>query len=338
MDALWRRSAVELARGAARPGGVCPRGARRPPRAHRRDRTRSINAIVTLERRARAGTAEAADEALARGEAVGPLHGLPIAHKDLADTAGVRTTYGSPIYADHVPDRRRAVRGRASARPAPSCSARPTRPSSARARTRSTPSSARPATLTIRRRSAGGSSGGAAAALASGMVPIADGSDLGGSLRNPASFCGVVGFRPSVGLVPSGPTPIRRICPWTGRWRGPCEDAALLLSVMADRPDLAVVASQAADLDGLRVAWAPACAATMPSRSRDRRGGRCGSAHDSRRSGAGSSRPTRISRARARSSSPCGHSSSRRATGRCSRSTAAGSRTPWSGTSSSASR
>jgi amidase len=96
------------------------------------------------------------------------------------------------------------------------------------------------------------------------MVPIADGSDLGGSLRNPASFCGVVGFRPSVGLVPSWPDADPEDLSVDGPMARNVEDAALLLSVMADRPDLAVVAAQAADLDGLCVAWAPACAATMP--------------------------------------------------------------------------
>ena len=91
-------------------------------------------------------------------------------------------------------------------------------------------------------RSAGGSSGGAAAALASGMVPIADGSDLGGSLRNPAGFCNVVGFRPSLGLVPSEPELDPEDLSVEGPMARTVEDAALLLSVMAGRPDLAMAA------------------------------------------------------------------------------------------------
>ena len=227
----------------------------------------AINAIVTLEPERALAQAGAADEAMARGEPVGPLHGLPIAHKDLADTAGVRTTYGSPIYADHVPERDEPFVVRVREAGAVMLGKTNTPEFGAGSHTFNPVfgPTRNPYDLS---KSAGGSSGGAAAALASGMVPIADGSDLGGSLRNPASFCGVVGFRPSVGLVPSWPEADPEDLSVDGPMARTVEDAALLLSVMADRPDLApdlaVVASQAADLDGLRVAWAPACAATMP--------------------------------------------------------------------------
>jgi amidase len=223
----------------------------------------AINAIVTLEPERALALAGAADEALARGEPVGPMHGLPIAHKDLADTAGVRTTYGSPIYADHVPGRDEPFVARIREAGAIMLGKTNTPEFGAGSHTFNPVfgPTRNPHDLS---KSAGGSSGGAAAALAAGMVPVADGSDLGGSLRNPASFCGVVGFRPSVGLVPSWPDADPEDLSVEGPLARSAEDAALLLSVMADRPDLAVVAAQAADLDGLRVAWAPACAASMP--------------------------------------------------------------------------
>ena len=262
MDALWRRSAVELA-AATRTREVSAREVLDAHLARIAETNPAINAIVTLDPERALAQAAAADEALVRGEPVGPLHGLPIAHKDLADTAGVRTTYGSPIYADHVPERDEPFVVRVRDAGAVMLGKTNTPEFGAGSHTFNTVfgPTRNPHDLS---KSAGGSSGGAAAALASGMVPIADGSDLGGSLRNPASFCGVVGFRPSVGLVPSWPDADPEDLSVDGPMARTVEDAALLLSVMADRPDLAVVASQAADLDGLRVAWAPACAATMP--------------------------------------------------------------------------
>ncbi|MFI5055749.1 MAG: amidase [Actinomycetota bacterium] len=266
MDALWRRSAVELA-AAMRTREVSAREVLGAHLARIAETNPAINAIVTLEPERALAQAGAADEAMARGEPVGPLHGLPIAHKDLADTAGVRTTYGSPIYADHVPERDEPFVVRVREAGAVMLGKTNTPEFGAGSHTFNAVfgPTRNPHDLS---KSAGGSSGGAAAALASGMVPIADGSDLGGSLRNPASFCGVVGFRPSVGLVPSWPEADPEDLSVDGPMARTVEDAALLLSVMADRadlaPDLAVVASQAADLDGLRVAWAPACAATMP--------------------------------------------------------------------------
>jgi amidase len=266
MDALWQRSAVELA-AAMRTREVSAREVLGAHLARIAETNPAINAIVTLEPERALAQAGAADEAMARGEPVGPLHGLPIAHKDLADTAGVRTTYGSPIYADHVPERDEPFVVRVREAGAVMLGKTNTPEFGAGSHTFNAVfgPTRNPHDLS---KSAGGSSGGAAAALASGMVPIADGSDLGGSLRNPASFCGVVGFRPSVGLVPSWPEADPEDLSVDGPMARTVEDAALLLSVMADRadlaPDLAVVASQAADLDGLRVAWAPACAATMP--------------------------------------------------------------------------
>lgn len=167
-------------------------------------RNPEINAIVSLDAdRARAG-ADAADRYQAGGGRLGALHGLPFAFKDTHATAGWRTTYGSPLRADHVPDEdelvvervRRAgvvVIGKTNV-PEFAAGSHTFNPVFGTTRNPHDPT-----------RSAGGSSGGAGAALASGMVPLADGSDMGGSLRNPASFNGVVGLRPSLGRVPEWP-------------------------------------------------------------------------------------------------------------------------------------
>ncbi|MGZ6803043.1 MAG: amidase [Nocardioidaceae bacterium] len=223
-----------------------------------------VNAVVSLdEGRARDGAAQA-DEALARGEAVGPLHGLPHAFKDTHEVAGWRTTYGSPLRAEHVPKRDELVVERVRQAgvvtlgktnvPEWAAGSHTFNPVFGLTRNPYDPS-----------RSAGGSSGGAAAALATGMVPLADGSDMGGSLRNPASFNNVVGLRPTPGRVPTWPT--------TNAWEltsvsGPMarnvEDLALLLSVMSgpsrraplslDTPGRTFAPPLTGDLAGLRVA------------------------------------------------------------------------------------
>ncbi len=193
----------------------------------------AVNAVVSLdEERARAGAA-AADERLARGEPVGPLHGLPHAFKDTHEVAGWRTTFGSPLRADYVPRRDDLVAERIRGAGAVTIGKTNVPEWAAGSHTFNPVfgTTVNPYDLT---RSAGGSSGGAAAALACGMVPLADGSDMGGSLRNPASFNNVVGLRPSVGRVPTWPT--------TNGWEltsvsGPMarsvEDLAFLLAVMA---------------------------------------------------------------------------------------------------------
>ncbi|MEZ5250514.1 MAG: amidase family protein [Ilumatobacteraceae bacterium] len=165
----------------------------------------TVNAIVTRSYERAAADADRADAAHARGESLGALHGLPIAHKDLADTAGIRTTMGSPLLAGNVPERDALMIARLRAAGCVTLGKTNTPEFGAGSHTFN------PVFGVTRnphdpRRSAGGSSGGAAAALAAGMVPIADGSDLGGSLRNPASFCGVVGLRPTPGTVPSWPS------------------------------------------------------------------------------------------------------------------------------------
>ena len=193
----------------------------------------ALNAIVTLlPDDARRG-AEAADAALARGETGGPLHGLPVAHKDLTPTRGIRTTFGSPIFRDFVPPDDALIVERLRAAGAITVGKTNTPEFGAGSQTFNAVFGAtrNPYDPT---KTCGGSSGGAAVALATGMVPLADGSDLGGSLRNPAGFCNVVGLRPSPGRVP--------IWPSQAAWfpmgvQGPMarsvEDAALMLSVIA---------------------------------------------------------------------------------------------------------
>jgi len=164
----------------------------------------TVNAVVTDNPRADE-EARAVDEALARGDEPGPLCGVPVGIKDVTPVGGVRTTYGSPLFADHVPDGDAVIVARLRRAGAvivgktncPEFAAGGNTFNEVFGRTRNPWDPAR---------SAGGSTGGGAAALATGMIALADGTDLGGSLRIPASFCGVVGLRPSVGLVPTAPS------------------------------------------------------------------------------------------------------------------------------------
>jgi len=155
-----------------------------------------VNAIVTLVADRAIDAARAADVRLAKGDAVGPLHGLPIAHKDLQATAGIRTTFGSPIFRDHVPAESSPLVARLKQAGAIVVGKTNTPEFGAGSQTFNPVFGAtlNPYDIT---KTCGGSSGGAAVALACGMLPIADGTDMGGSLRNPAAFCGVVGMRPS---------------------------------------------------------------------------------------------------------------------------------------------
>ena len=266
MTELWRERAVDLARLLA-DGEVSAREVLDAHLARIEQVNPTVNAIVTFALDRAHDDATRADAAHARGESLGPLHGLPIAHKDLADTAGIRTTMGSPILADNVPvaDELMIARLRAAGcvtvgktnTPEFGAGSHTFNPLFGATRNPWDPS-----------RSAGGSSGGAAAALATGMVPIADGSDLGGSLRNPASFCGVVGLRPTPGTVPSWPSSD----PWdplaTEGSMGRCAaDVALLLDVIAGaHPNVplrgatgpfAPLEQLERSVAGLRVGWSP---------------------------------------------------------------------------------
>jgi amidase len=192
-----------------------------------------INALVTLVPELAESAAEAADERHARGELAGVLDGLPIAHKDLVDTAGIRTTSGSPIFAGRVPEENGLIVERLQQAGAVTIGKTNTPEFGAGSQTFNEVFGVtrNPYDLS---KTVGGSSGGAAAALAAGMVPIADGSDMGGSLRNPASFCNVVGLRVSPGRVPSYP----KEAAWSflsveGPMARTVGDTALLLQAMA---------------------------------------------------------------------------------------------------------
>ena len=231
------------------------------------ERNPELNAVVSLdEERAREGAA-AADQAHAEGAELGPLHGLPFAFKDTHAVAGWPTTYGSPLFADHVPDRDDLLveRVRDAGVVVIGKTNVPEFAAGSHTFNRVFGTTLNPVDPT---RSAGGSSGGAACALAAGMVPLADGSDMGGSLRNPASFCGVVGLRPSLGRVPQWPQ--------ANQWEstsvgGPLArnvgDLALLLSVLAGPdpraplalgdPGIVFAPPVTGELAGLRVAVSP---------------------------------------------------------------------------------
>ena len=227
-----------------------------------------VNAIVTYHPEQALEGAKAADAALQSGDNVGVLHGLPVAHKDLVDTAGVRTTYGSPIYAEHIPNQDMLIVERLKRAGAISVGKTNTPEFGAGSQTFNEVFGAtlNPYDLT---KTCGGSSGGAAVALACGMAPIADGSDLGGSLRNPSNFCNIVGFRTAIGRVPVWPSQT----PWSAlAVQGPMartvQDTALMLSAIAG-PDARcpvsltdagetfnpLTHSLERDFNGVRIAW-----------------------------------------------------------------------------------
>ena len=225
----------------------------------------ALNAIVTLAAEEALLAARAADKARLQGLALGPLHGLPVGVKDLVETAGIRTTYGSPIFAEHVPDADASLVTRMKNAGAIVLGKTNTPEFGAGSHTFN-PVFGVTRNPYDRDRSAGGSSGGAAAALASGMLPIADGSDLGGSLRNPASFCNVVALRPSPGLVTNRPVAdVWDPMTVTGPMARGVEDLALLLDAMAvpdPRAPMSMTPPEGSyrdgleeDVRGLRIAW-----------------------------------------------------------------------------------
>lgn len=189
-----------------------------------------VNAIVTLVPEFAQQAAKLADEAAAKGQFLGPLHGLPIAHKDLADTKGIRTTYGSPLFKDYIPTASSIFIERIQAAGAITLGKTNTPEFGAGSQTFNPVFGATKNPYDLSK-TCGGSSGGAAVALATRMLPIADGSDMGGSLRNPAAFCGVTGFRPSPGRVPTASNwnPLSTAGPMARN----VADLALLLSAMA---------------------------------------------------------------------------------------------------------
>src|SRR5262245_7574873 len=224
-----------------------------------------VNAIVTFLPEQALKHARAADEDLARGAALGPLYGLPVAHKDLVLTKGIRTTFGSPIFRDFVPQQDEIIVERLRQAGAIMVGKTNTPEFGAGSQTYNSVfgETLNPYDLS---KTCGGSSGGAAVALACGLMPIADGSDLGGSLRNPASFCNVVGLRPSPGRVPVWPHRIGWCpLPVEGPMARTVQDVALLLRVMAGpdpRAPISISESGAVftqslerNFAGVRLAW-----------------------------------------------------------------------------------
>ncbi|HUA47533.1 MAG TPA: amidase [Solirubrobacteraceae bacterium] len=226
-----------------------------------------VNALVTLRAEAALGEAEAADRRAAQaGEDLGPLHGLPIAIKDLHDTAGIRTTYGSRAFADHIPEVDSLIVARLRAAGAIIVGKTNTPEFGAGSHTFNEVFGATRNPWSLER-SAGGSSGGAGAALAAGMVPLADGSDYGGSIRNPASFNSVVGLRPTPGLVPGGgEDDVWDTAGVLGPMARTVGDLALMLTAITEPHAHYPLAHGdpgsfrgeiRGDLAGLRVAWCP---------------------------------------------------------------------------------
>lgn len=234
----------------------------------------SVNAFVTLVPEQALLTARAADARTVSGEPLGILHGLPMAHKDTHRTKGIRTTFGSPLFVDNVPDADDLVIERLHSAGAISIGKTNTPEFAAGSHTFNEVFGAthNPYDLS---RSAGGSSGGAAVGVALGMHPLADGSDMGGSLRNPASFCGVVGMRPSFGRVPNFPSSVgdeRLSVP--GPIARSVDDIGLMLRAIAgedERVDYSLVLPEGYFTDvtappskRLRVAWSPDLGGLFP--------------------------------------------------------------------------
>lgn len=209
-------------------------------------RNPELNAIVTFTPELARTQAEMADRAALKGEFLGLLHGLPVAHKDLQETQGIRTTFGSPLFADYVPAFDTEIVRRMKAAGSVCMGKTNTPEFGAGSQTFNLVfgKTRNPFDLT---KTCGGSSGGAAVALATGMIALADGSDTGGSLRNPASFCGVAGLRTTPGLVPGG-----SVLTVNGPMARDCGDVGLLLAALAG---LTSVPAFERDFRGTRVAW-----------------------------------------------------------------------------------
>ncbi len=233
-----------------------------------------VNAIVSHTPDIAHAAAQRVDAAIAKGDDPGLLAGLPTVHKDLFETDGIRTTWGSILFEHHVPERNALIVQRQIDAGAVTLGKSNTPEWGAGSNTFNDifGATGNPYDLS---KTCGGSSGGAGAALAARMVPIADGSDMGGSLRNPGNFNNVVGFRTSPGRVPAFPAPMG----WStlgiqGPMARTVKDCALFLAAMAG-PDHRVpislpeagstfLESLDVDITGTRVAVAPDFGAQLP--------------------------------------------------------------------------
>jgi amidase len=227
-----------------------------------------LNAIITLAEQQARTAAQSAEKAAMRGEAVGPLHGLPFGVKDITPTAGIRTTYGSPLFKNNVPTEDAEVVRRLKAAGAIVLAKTNTPEFATGANTVNELCGAtrNPWNPEL---SPAGSSGGSAVAVATGMLPLAQGTDFGCSIRIPAAFCGIVGIRPTPGLIPNYPMPLA----WDpGQVHGPlartADDAAMMLDAMVGFSRLSpisvtppwnsalAIVERAEDLKKLRIAYA----------------------------------------------------------------------------------
>jgi len=225
----------------------------------------ALNAVVTLQSDAALARAEQADRALTRGVVWGRFHGVPVTIKDCFETAGLRTTCGFKQMADHVPAADATVVSRLSHAGAIILGKTNVPPLAADYQT-DNPIFGRSNNPWNTECTPGGSSGGSAAAVAAGLSALDIGSDLGGSLRNPASFCNVVGFRPSPGRVPRWPATMA----WNtlsvlGPMARTVQDVALMLAAMAGpdardpisirEPSLLFLRNLERDFSGVKIAW-----------------------------------------------------------------------------------
>jgi len=205
----------------------------------------TLNAIVTLTAESAMAEALIADKKIAANDPVGILHGLPVAHKDLFLTRGVRTTFGSLVYKDFVPDVDSLPVERLKKAGAISLGKTNTPEFGAGSQTFNAVFGSTPNPYDLSK-TCGGSSGGGAVALASGMIALADGTDLGGSLRNPASFCNIVGIRPSVGRVPSWPDSLGwQTMSVSGPMARSVQDLALAMAAMSGPDDRSPISLEA---------------------------------------------------------------------------------------------
>lgn len=261
--ALWMLPATELAR-LVRTRAVSPVEVTEAVLARMDRLDGRLGAFCTPTPELARDMAAAAEAAVIRGDPLGPLHGVPVSIKDMTWTKGIRTTRGSRLYADFVPDEDPPVVERLRAAGAVILGKTNTPEFGWKGATDNLlfPPSRNPWRL---ERTPGGSSGGAAAAVAAGLGPLATGTDGAGSIRIPAAFCGIVGHKPSFGRVPVYPAPLDVAV--TGPMARTVRDAALMLDVMAgpderDRVSLPddgddYLAACDGDVRGWRVAWSP---------------------------------------------------------------------------------
>ena len=213
-----------------------------------------LNAFITVMGEESLEEARLCDAELSRGQDHGPLHGIPIAHKDLLRTAGVRTTAGSKILRDYVPTYDAVIVSRLRERGGV-CLGKTGLHEFAYGITSNNPHYGPIRNPWDRERIAGGSSGGAAVAVAAGMIPFATGTDTGGSIRVPASFCGVVGMKPTFGRISiRGVLPLGITQDHLGPITATVRDAAIAFQCMADEPSGFVPPSDI-DLHGVRMGW-----------------------------------------------------------------------------------